>query len=500
MRGIPSALIVLALVVIPARGTAYVQAQGSPPETAAMHRTSELVRLIDAGGPARAQSYLETNAAASLWERQTKEASLRMLAELSDRTRGLVFHSAVASTPTELTALFRAKLTEDLVGLRIRVEPEPPHRILEATTVTLPRAQIENAEAARHTRTDAEIVRELDAFLQRLSDADVFSGAVLLAKDGKPLFQKAYGDASKDFGVPNRTDTPFNLGSMNKMFTAVAIAQLAERGQISLDDPLSNYLPDFPTPEAAAQIRIRHLLNHASGMGNYFNRRFMKSSRARYRTVDDMLELIRGDTLLFAPGTRREYSNAGFLVLGRVIEKVSGKSYSDYVRENIYEPAGMSQTGEPDLDRVNPNLAVGYHKEYGAGGIRFRNNLFDHVIRGGPAGGGYSTLADMLRFAEALQANRLVGRPWVEQLLSPKPELNSPRYGFGFSIDPDRRIAGHTGGYFGIGANLDMFLDQGYTAVILSNYTFAFEPVFWKIRRLVPSLPADPSVRPGSSR
>jgi CubicO group peptidase (beta-lactamase class C family) len=160
-----------------------------------------------------------------------------------------------------------------------------------------------------------------------------------------------------------------------------------------------------------------------------------------------MMELVKDEKLQFEPGSRWQYSNTGMLVLGAVIEKVTGQSYYDYVGENIYKVAGMTNTDCYELDRVNANLAVGYEKEYTDDGIRFRSNIFSHVVRGGPAGGGFSTVEDLLRFDVALRSHKLVGEPYVKLLLSPKPELNSPRYGYGFGIDPQKEMAGHTGGF-----------------------------------------------------
>jgi CubicO group peptidase (beta-lactamase class C family) len=321
-----------------------------------------------------------------------------------------------------------------------------------------------------------------------LAQADVFSGTVLLAKDGQVLYAGAFGEANKDFGAPNKLDTKFNLGSMNKMFTAVAIAQLIEQGKLSYDDPLSKFVPDFPSPSAAAKIRIKHLLTHTSGLGSYFNDEFDRSSRARYRTVDDMMQLAKGDSLAFEPGTRWSYSNTGMLVLGKVIEAVTKGSYFDYVRDHVAGPAGMTNTDAYELDRVNPNLAVGYQREFDDDGTRrYRNNLFQHVIRGGPAGGGYSTAEDLLHFAEALKAGKLVSPATFELLTTPKPELQSPQYGYGFGVDPRTGIVGHSGGFPGISSNLDIFKGTGYVAVVLSNYGGGSQPVVAKIRSLIGS-------------
>jgi CubicO group peptidase (beta-lactamase class C family) len=339
--------------------------------------------------------------------------------------------------------------------------------------------------AAAQRRSDDEIVRELDAFVKELGDADAFSGAVLLAKDGEVLYAKAYGMANKDFDAPNRVDTKFNLGSMNKMFTSVAIAQLVERGKLSYEDPLSKFLPAFPTPEDAKKIKIKHLLTHTSGLGSYFNQKFQKSSRALYRTVDDLMKLVKNERLQFEPGTKWAYSNTGMLVLGAVIEKVTGQDYFEYIRENVYRPAGMTSSDSYELDRVNPNLAVGYDKQLSVSGVRYRNNIFDHVMRGGPAGGGYSTVEDLLKFDIALRSGILVNAESRSLLLSAKPAIGSPAYGYGFIIGPGGKIVGHSGGFIGISSNLDMFLESGYTAVVMSNYSQGAQPVVVKIRELV---------------
>lgn len=472
------------LALLTATGLAAQQPSQVDTTGPAARRATELVRLIDTGDRAAARKYAQHSYAPQFLTMAPMDVHLGHISRLHDQTRGVELHGFQQATATEATALLKSKLTGGWQALFVQVEPEPPHRI---AGLGLRRPQPPADAQLDREMTDAERVRELETFVDRLAGADAFSGAVLLARHGKPLFQKAYGQASKEFGVPNRVDTKFNLGSMNKMFTAVAIAQLAEQGKLSFEDPLSKFLPDFPDAETASKIRIKHLLTHTSGLGSYFNQQFRESSRARWRTVDDMMQLARGDSAAFEPGTRSAYSNTGFLVLGKVIEKVTGQSYYDYVRENIFRPAGMTSTDSYELDRVTPNLALGYEKEFTDQGVSFRNNLFQHVIRGGPAGGGYSTVEDLLRFDQALRANKLVGPEYVQLLLSAKPELHSARYGYGFGVDPERGIAGHSGGFPGISSNLDMFLGSGYTAVVLSNYGGGSMPVVQKIQDLVPS-------------
>jgi CubicO group peptidase (beta-lactamase class C family) len=199
-----------------------------------------------------------------------------------------------------------------------------------------------------------------------------------------------------------------------------------------------------------------------------------------------MMQLAKGESLAFEPGARWAYSNTGMLVLGRVIEVVTKQDYYDYVREHISKPAGMTRSDAYELDRVNENLAVGYEKEYADDGTkRYRNNIFMHVMRGGPAGGGYSTAPDLLRFAEALKSGKLIKPATYELMTAPKPDVNSPRYGFGFQLDPQAGIAGHSGGFPGISSNLDIFKGTGYVAVVMSNYGDTGQPVVDRIRLLV---------------
>lgn len=468
-------------------------AQAAQSENHAERRAKEFAKLIDSGNRVELQKYAKENFAPNFLN-IPMEQHLGFFSSVHDSTRGVEFHSIQEAKPNEATVLLRARLTGQWIALFVRTEAEAPHRI-SGLGLRQPRPPA-SAQAAKKLTND-QIAQELKTFVNKLAEADVFSGTVLLAKDGAPIFKAAYGIANKDFNVANRIDTKFNLGSMNKMFTAIAVAQLVERGKLSFDDPLSKFVPDFPDKEAAAKIRIKHLLTHTAGLGGYFSKTWNESSRAMYRTVDDMMKRAAADEkLLFEPGTRWQYSNTGMLVLGKVIEVASGQSYYDYVRENITKPAGMTNTDCYELDKVNTNLAVGYDKEFTDNGIVFTNNIFSHVLRGGPQGGGYSTVEDLLKFDLALRSNKLVGAEYVKLLLSAKPELNSPGYGYGFSVNSESQIAGHGGGFIGINSNLDMFLGTGWTAIVMSNYSRGAQPVQQKMRELVK---ADLEVRASTS-
>ncbi|HKH94225.1 MAG TPA: serine hydrolase domain-containing protein, partial [Gemmatimonadaceae bacterium] len=207
-------------------------------------------------------------------------------------------------------------------------------------------------DAPTRRPSDEELVAQLKAYVDRLASRDVFSGTVLLAKRGVPLYQAAFGDANKDFGARNTLDTKFNLGSMNKMFTAVSVMQLVEAGKLSLDDTLGKFLPaGAMKPEVLSKVRIKHLLSHTSGLGSYFSPEWDRQSRALWRSVDDWMGLVKDESLQFEPGTRWSYSNTGMLVLGKVIEVATGQDYFDYVREHVYKPAGMTNSDAYELDR-----------------------------------------------------------------------------------------------------------------------------------------------------
>jgi len=445
-------------------------------------RVDEITKLIDSGDRKTAKTYITKNYSPTFLKIPLSE-HLNFISRVYEITRGIESYHIDKTNPENQILLLQSKLTHTWIALSICIEPNTPYRI-EGINFSKPP---ENIQHISKQLSHAEIATEIKNYLQKLADADVFSGTVLIAKNGEPFYEGAFGFADKNFNVPNKIDTKFNLGSMNKMFTAVAIAQLVEGGALSYDDSLSKFLPDFPNKADAKKIQIKHLLTHTSGLGSYFNKKFTDSSRALFRTVDDMMFLVKDEEkLAFEPGTKWQYSNTGFLVLGKVIEKVTGESYYDYVWQHIYQPVNMNHTDSYELDLVNPNLAVGYDKEFTSNGIVYKNNLFEHVIRGSPAGGGYSTVEDLLKFDKALRTNKIIDATQTALLLTPKPELNSPNYGYGFEFDPEHNMVGHGGGFSGISVNLGMNIKNGYTVIVLSNYSHVAQFVAMRIVDLLP--------------
>ena len=365
----------------------------------------------------------------------------------------------------------------------------------EASATTPPLSQPQAGSPNRNAADDSVLAKELSPYLEQVAAGDAFSGAVLVAKNDQTIFKKAYGMANKSNSTANNVDTKFDLGSMNKMFTAVAIAQLAERGKLSFTDTVGRLLPDYPNKAVAEKVTVHHLLTHTSGMGSYFNEAF-SANLNNMKTVAAYLPLFANDPLAFEPGTKWQYSNAGFTVLGLIIEKVSGQSYYDYVKEHIFKPAGMVNTDSYERDKDVPNLAVGYTKMGDNGrpdpSAPRRANTPMRPAKGSPAGGGYSTVEDLLRFSLALRAYKLLTQKYTEIVTTGKVDMGGPGrkygYGFGEEMSNGRHIVGHNGGGPGIGANFDMFPELGYTVVVLTNYDPpAAMPVVKRIRELIPT-------------
>ncbi len=313
------------------------------------------------------------------------------------------------------------------------------------------------------------IINPIKSHLKILEKENNLSGVVLIAKEGKPIYREAFGFSNLPDRVKNKPDTKFNLASINKMFTAMAIMQLVESGKISLQDKVGQYLTDYPNKTVADSVTIHQLLTHTSGMRSFWED-YDKLAKEKFKTVSDYLPLFADKKLAFAPGSDFYYSNSGYMVLGLIIEKVSGQNYFDFVKEHIYKPAKMMNTDAYELDNAIPNLAIGYTMSLEEPG-QWKNNIYSNLAKGTPAGGGYSTVDDLLNFANALQNNILLSKENIALCTSGKVKYREGMYGYGFEENTinGHRIFGHTGGHDGIACELMIYPDLGYTVVILTN-------------------------------
>jgi CubicO group peptidase (beta-lactamase class C family) len=326
-----------------------------------------------------------------------------------------------------------------------------------------------------HRLTDEETLAGLETWLREETAADRFSGAVLVAKDGEGLFLGAYGLGDRELQIPNTLETRFRIGSMNKMFTAVAVLQLVEADQVELTAPLGTYLTDYPNHEVAERVTIHHLLTHTGGTGDIFGLEF-DAHREELRTLGDYVELYGGRGLEFEPGTRWAYSNYGFILLGAAIEAVTGQSYYDFVNRHIYEPGLMTRTGSLPEERSVPDRAIGYMDPSGV--TDWRPNTDTLPYRGTSAGGGYATVEDFARFAEALLNHELLSPESTELLITGKEEIGpGVEYAYGFADRRDaegNRSVGHAGGAPGM--NGDLRISQSRATSWSSSRTWIRRP------------------------
>ena len=293
--------------------------------------------------------------------------------------------------------------------------------------------------------SQAELVQRMRTSLDSLAKSGEFSGVVLLAKNGVPAFQHAYGMADRERRVANTPETAFNLGSINKVFTQIAILQLRAAGKLDLDSTLAVYWPEYPNKEVARRVTIRQLMRHTSGIGGNVFDPPAGGKRNDIRSLGDYLPLFVNQPLQFEPGTRNAYSNAGYVVLGLLIERLSGNDYYTYVGEHIFKPAGMTRTGSFFVDSLPPNTAIGYTRgdEDAPLSTPLRANSRDLPGRGSSAGGGYSTAQDLLRFLQALSEQRIPnGLP---------------------------AVLGIAGGSGGMNAIVEGELPGGYDLIVLAN-------------------------------
>jgi CubicO group peptidase (beta-lactamase class C family) len=431
----------------------------APSETpAAEQLTRDWLVAFNSGDKATLQAFLEKY-------RPSDVAHVDGLMDFHSRTGGFEFEKLEESTPTHCAALLKEKSSDQFARIAIDVEPEPPHKIAKFELRAVPRPR----EFAIPRMNQKDAIDALAKELERDASAERFSGAALVARNGSIVFEQAYGLANREKKTPNQIDTQFRIGSMNKMFTAVCILQLVQAGKIQLSDAFGKYLTDYTNKEMASKVTIEHLLTHTGGTGDFFGPEFDKH-RLELKTLQDYVKLYENRALAFEPGSRFEYSNYGFLLLGAVVEKVTGQSYYDYVREHVYQPAGMTSTDSLPENEAVARRSVGYMKEGPGPATDNRDTL---PYRGTSAGGGYSTVEDLFKFATALENHKLLDAAHTDMLWSGKVETGrgGDKYGFGFfdTAEGGLECFGHGGGAPGMNGDLKICPKPGYIIAVLAN-------------------------------
>ena len=306
----------------------------------------------------------------------------------------------------------------------------------------------------------------LDAVVRAFAEDETFSGAVMVARGGETLLRAAYGIANRITGAPNSPETAYEIASLTKPFTALALVQLAEAGKLSLDDPIVAHLPEVIHGERdGVAVTIRHLLSHTSGVPDFIGFYDITNPFTYPRTLEQLVDDIVAHELEFTPGTEYRYGNSGYIYAGLIIERISGQPYERYLRDRIWTPAGMSATFLLDLPKPAPPESKGYGL---VNGQLVALSDFTQVGLIWSAGGLSSTVDDLLRWHEALLTDVLAPQSAIAAMY--EPVLDSYGLGWERGTIAGHVATGHGGHTVGYDAQLARFLDDDVVIVLLSNY------------------------------
>ena len=450
------------------------QAKVIIPETPAGKQLSGFLTTLNSGQRATMRDFFSKNMVAPNDNPAFYDNMADDHVALFKSTGGLELRKIAKDAPAAITALVQAKSTGIWSELEIYLKAAPPDYVQPVEPYQIVGLGLHTTEApveflSSRKPTNAQIIARTDALMKTLVAGDAFSGTVQIWKGNVPLYAKGFGLAHKSPDIPNGVDTKFNLASITKMFTAVAVAQLVESGKLSYSDTVGTILPDYPNKDVAQSVTIGQLLSHTSGMigGRELAMKFPNPSSAL--TIDERLKDFENEPLKSPPGQQYGYSNAGFILLGKIIEKASGQSYYDYVDEHVFNPAGMTHSAFLLKTPLPTDAATGYMD--GANGQRV-DNTAALDLKGTPDGGAYSTGGDMARFHQALTSGKLVNDKSLHTLWSGVTDNGKEEYGYGARIVEYNgvRIVGHGGGWQGITNEFDMYPGTGVTVVVLSNY------------------------------
>jgi CubicO group peptidase (beta-lactamase class C family) len=315
--------------------------------------------------------------------------------------------------------------------------------------------------AAVSSPSAEQINAKVDEYMNAAARVDRFSGTILVARNGQPVVSRGYGMANIELGVANTPQTVFRLGSITKQFTSMAIMMLQERGKLNVSDPVCKYFADCPA--AWQPLTVKNLLTHTAGIPNYTSFPDFAKSAAITTTTAELSGRFKDKPLEFAVGEKYAYSNSGYYLLGMIIERVSGKSYADFLQENIFAPLGMKQSGYDDPVRIIKNRASGYAPQ----GEGFINAAPIDMSTAYAAGALYSTVEDLLLWDQALYTEKLISRKSLDEMFT--PFKSGYGYGWGIGKKFDHQNISHGGNIFGFSTYIARFPADRLTVIVLSN-------------------------------
>lgn len=449
-------------ILLLAAPAALVGQPAAPPcsrgDNPAVSLLVELVQAARSDDFSRILAGLRQRWAAGAARRDALDEAIVNVGQWSVLSSGLTEHQMCVEGPTRAVGLFRNDLTGAIDRVRLDVSDAAPHGI---TAVRITNA-VQLVDQQRPGFTRAQRLAALDSYVTGLAQRGAFSGVVMVAHRGTPIFTKAVGTSNERLQIPITETSQFNVASLNKLLTATAVLRLVEGRQLSLDDSLGSLLPGQFADSAAGNVRVKHLLSHTAGFGPY------------------------GPSRVFAtPGSAFAYSNYGYHLLGQIIEARTGMRFEDYLRLEVLGPLEMARTARYELKAISDLVPQGFYYPIPAPADRLERvpNKYLHIYAGGPMGGMYSTAQDLLRFANALTSGRLVSLQTLETMKAPKIELGAPEYGYGVMRWQAAGVWGHSGRLPGADADLE-FYNGEYTAIVLANLDHVNDPILQMLRRL----------------
>ena len=463
-----SALLAMGAFLYPAPGFTAAAA-ATLAATAVGRLGAELIRHINTDNPAQMQQWVSGVLSGSIAQDDKADFVTNLVSAARDS--GGVDLFDVRTSPHQpglLEIVVKARRTGQLGLFFITADPAHPSQLADAHLAPMDDPAL-YAEWPQKTVSHTDLARLIHDKLDMLVRTSDFSGCVTVTEHAQTLFDECRGKADRRFAVPIDQQTTFHIGSIGKTFTAVAIAQLVEAGKLSWDTTLAQAVPEYPDHDAAKKITVWQLLHHTSGLGDIIVPEYF-GNREHFIAPIDYLDLIARQPKVSEPGKDWNYSNAGFMLLGRIVENVSHEDYDCYIQRHVFAPAGMHASGFDCIDEITPKLSVGYYHD-GMFSSTWKMDWSKIQFKGGPAGGGYSNNADLLLFADALRDGRLVKPATLAKMFADEVPAGpgGEAAGFGDRLSHGSPIRGHMGGIEGTTADLQMVWNADAAVALTSN-------------------------------
>jgi len=399
-------VVVLCLVAIAAPAAQEVRRGSPPPEVRAVF--DALLGALNGGSADAWEAFAQARFSPAFLQRQSRDERAQLYHQLVARF-GTVAIEGVRREGPDAPLQMNVKGSKATGVILLSLDAGSPPRIDDlklAPDAPASAAAGGTAPPINSSMTSVEIDRGLDGYFARLAADDTFSGVALVARNGVPVFFRAYGLADREKKIANTIRTRFNLGSINKAFTQVAIHQLVAAGKLTYSDTLGKFFPDYPQ-ETTRSATIEQLLGHRAGLSDFFGAEFDRAPKAQFASNADYFRFVGSRPPAFAPGAREQYCNGCYIALGAIVERASGMPYEKYVADQVFARAEMTSTGYPRSDRPEADIAQGYTRRGGSGALV--NNLAMHGVTGSAAGGGYSTALDLLTYVKGVRAGKFPG-------------------------------------------------------------------------------------------